>query len=84
MASGAGQHLEPLSIGEKILILRWRKQWQQKQLSKALGIHRNTVGLIERGLLLHPSGTIVQRLAEVLGVPTDFLLKKDKTFGMTD
>jgi transcriptional regulator with XRE-family HTH domain len=84
MAAGAGQHLEPLSVGEKILILRSRKQWHQRQLSQESGIHRNTVGAIERGVLPHPSGEVVNRLAEVLGVTTDFLLKKDKTFGMTD
>jgi transcriptional regulator with XRE-family HTH domain len=81
MASGPGRYLGPLSIGEKILILRSRKQWQQKQLSKESGIHRNTVGWIERGVLPNPSGEVVQRLAEVLGVTADFLLNPERTFG---
>jgi transcriptional regulator with XRE-family HTH domain len=81
MASGAGAYLGPLTTGEKIVILRGRKHWHQKHLSQLSGIHRNTLGWIERGCLLNPSGTIVQRLAEVLGVSAGFLLDPTRTFG---
>jgi transcriptional regulator with XRE-family HTH domain len=76
-----GGNLGPLSCGEKILILRSRKQWRQWELGHAAGIDRNTVGAIERGQLRNPSGSIVQKLAEVLGVTTDFLLNPERTFG---
>jgi transcriptional regulator with XRE-family HTH domain len=76
-----GGNLGPLSCGEKILILRTRKQWHQWELAEAVGISRDTVGVIERGQLRNPSGGIVQKVAEVLGVTTDFLLNPEQTFG---
>lgn len=59
--------------GERIMILRRRKNWTQAQLAKACGLHRATVSQVEVGIKT-TSLKALARIASALEVETSSLL----------
>ncbi|WP_061286399.1 helix-turn-helix domain-containing protein [Leptospira interrogans] len=58
---------------ERFRNLRLQKNLSQEDLGKLVGIHPNHLGRYERGLS-KPSAETLQKLAEVLGVSSDYLI----------
>ncbi|EMI72184.1 helix-turn-helix domain-containing protein [Leptospira noguchii] len=58
---------------ERFRNLRLQKNLSQEDLGKIVGIHANHLGRYERGLS-KPSAETLQKLAEALGVSSDFLI----------
>jgi transcriptional regulator with XRE-family HTH domain len=62
------------SLGERVHIWRRRLGWSQQELANAAKVHRVQISKIERGKAEHVEAETVKRLAQVLGVKTDYLL----------
>lgn len=62
-------------LGKRIRELRVRRKMSQEQLAEAAGLHRNMVGLLERGRR-SPSLATMCRIADALGVHPKQLLTK--------
>lgn len=62
-----------LQVGSRMRVIRKEKGLSQEALAKELGLHRTYVGALERGER-NPSLKVVSRLADSLGVSTDYLL----------
>ncbi|MBU3102945.1 helix-turn-helix domain-containing protein [Clostridium gasigenes] len=62
-----------MKIGEKLLSLRDSKNMKQRELAELAGITEATLSRYENDKR-EPKGEIVSRLAQILGVTTDFLL----------
>lgn len=62
-----------MKIGERIMILRERKGYTQKQLAQRLGISRNAVNLWEMSMS-SPSMESLIELSKIFHVSTDYLL----------
>jgi transcriptional regulator with XRE-family HTH domain len=67
-----------MNFGERIALLRRRQGMTQKELGEESDVHPNTIARLERGRLTDLPGSMVARVARVLGTSTDFLL------GLTD
>jgi len=65
-----------MKIGERIMILRERKGYTQKQLAQRLGISRNAVNLWEMSMS-SPSMESLIELSKIFHVSTDYLLGLD-------
>jgi len=63
-----------LSLNEKIHILRKRKKLSQKELADAVGVNASNIPHYESGLY-RPSLDILVKIADVLGVSLDELVK---------
>lgn len=63
-----------MTLGERILIQRRRKEMTQRELAQAAELNTNTIARLEQGNLHDLGGKSVVRLANVLGVTTDYLL----------
>lgn len=64
---------QPDTLGQRIRQLRKLREWSQDDLGKKIGSHWQTVARYEKGFVT-PSADTVQKIAEVFGVTTDFLL----------
>lgn len=64
------------SLGERIKKLRRDREWSRQELGNRTGIHWQTITRYEYGSTL-PSADALQKLAEVFGVSTDFLIFGD-------
>lgn len=64
------------NIGEKIMILRERKGYTQRQLAQRLGISRSAVNLWEMSLST-PSIESLISLSQIFHISTDYLLGLD-------
>lgn len=62
---------------KKLRELRSKKGLSQSQLGKLVGLHYLQIGRYERGLS-RPSADALQRLAEVLDAPSEYLLVGDE------
>ena len=60
-------------LGIRIAILRISKGWSQAELARRIGISASAVGMYEQGRR-EPSLGLLVRLAQELGVTTDYLL----------
>ncbi len=60
-------------LGQNVRKLREAKGWSQEDYADRAGIHRTYVSDIERGRR-NPTITVVERLAQPLGVTTGSLL----------
>ena len=58
---------------ERLRALRRQKNLSQTELGKIVGLHYTNYGKYERGLAI-PSSESLKRLAEALGVTTDYLI----------
>jgi transcriptional regulator with XRE-family HTH domain len=61
------------SFSERLFKLRLNKRMTQKELADAVGLSKNHIGRYERGLS-EPSSDSLMRLADVLGVTSDYLI----------
>jgi transcriptional regulator with XRE-family HTH domain len=64
------------NFGQKLRKLRKERGWSQDDFGKRVGIHGRHVGKYEIGQAM-PNAETAVRLAEVLGVSIDFLLRDD-------
>ena len=60
-------------LGIRIAILRISKGWSQAELARRIGVSASAVGMYEQGRR-EPSLGLLVRLAQELGVTTDYLL----------
>ena len=71
---------EPLSetIGRRILAARRQRGLRQAELARAIKISVTALAQIEKGKTPNPSRHVIQKIAQILRVRTDYLL------GLTD
>jgi len=62
-----------MTIGERIAILRGKKNWSQKELGEYIEASRDAVGKYERGEMLPPLD-IASKIAVVFNVTLDYLV----------
>ena len=62
-------------FSDKVKRLRKSKGWTQEELAVQTGLHRTYIGSIERGER-NVSLINVEKIADVLGVPVETLVKK--------
>jgi transcriptional regulator with XRE-family HTH domain len=62
------------SLGERVYIWRRRRGWNQQELADTAKVHRVQISKIERGRTERVEAETVKRLAQALGVKTDYLL----------
>ena len=60
-------------LGMRIAILRISKGWSQAELARRISVSASAVGMYEQGRR-EPSLGLLVRLAQELGVTTDYLL----------
>jgi transcriptional regulator with XRE-family HTH domain len=63
-----------MTLGERLLIVRRRRDMTQRELAKAAGLNTNTISRLEQGDLKDLGGQAIAKLARVLGTSADFLL----------
>lgn len=73
---GAGTVLVTEGFAKRLRDLRQQRGLHQGALAEKVGLHQNQIGRYERGTS-HPSGEALKRLADVLGVSTDYLIEGD-------
>jgi len=61
-------------FGERLRILRLQKNLSQKDVARLASVHHMHYGRYERGLTV-PTAEVLRRLADKLGVTTDYLLQ---------
>jgi transcriptional regulator with XRE-family HTH domain len=72
-------------LGDRIRAMRERYGMPASVLAKRVGISRQQLHMIEGNKTLDPGALTVLRIADALGVSTDYLLKgKRKTRRLTD
>lgn len=62
-------------FGQRLRELRRQKNITQIELAKRVGITHTHIGRYELGTAKKPSADTIQRIAEVLGVSSDYLLE---------
>ena len=62
-----------MMFGMRIALLRASNGWSQAELARRIGVSASAVGMYEQGRR-EPSLDLVVRLANELGVTTDYLL----------
>lgn len=65
-------------LGLRIALLRTVHNWSQAELAQRIGVSTSAVGMYEQGRR-EPSLDLVVRLAQELGVTTDYLLLGEST-----
>lgn len=70
----------PRAIGERVRAFRRQQQLAQKELAARVGVHPGPMNNIEQGRHV-PSGRMLIKLADVLGVSVDALLGRDDDGG---
>ena len=68
------------SLGERLLLSRRRARLTQRQLQERAGVGLNTITRLEQGRTRQVSTAVLLRLAEALGVSTDYLLGRTQTW----
>ena len=66
--------MEPLTLGERIALLRRRHHLTQQQLATQLGVTQTQIHRLETGFITDPHISQVKSLAQALGVTTDWLV----------
>jgi len=64
-------------LGKRVLLRRRDLSWTQKELAERTGISANTIARLERGGVQDLRGNAIVRLANALGVSTDYLLGRE-------
>lgn len=66
-----GRPVKPVEDPEAspVAVLRTKRGWSQQDLAEAVGIHRNTVGRIERGERKGIKLEVFEKIASALGCP---------------
>lgn len=63
-----------MPFGERVLIMRRRRDMTQRALAQAASLNTNTIARVEQGNLKDLGGQSVARLARALGCSADYLL----------
>ena len=63
-------------LGLNVQRIRRQRSWSQEELAFQSGLHRTYISGIERGVR-NPTVSVLERLAEALGVPAAALLEVD-------
>jgi transcriptional regulator with XRE-family HTH domain len=63
-----------MELRHRILIARREKHMSQEELARAVGISANTMARFERGEIGDIKAKVLGRIAQILGVSTDYLL----------
>src|SRR2546429_5820521 len=71
--------VQTMTLGERVLIWRRRRNLTQQALAEAVGIAKNTIARLEQGGITDLRGQVIARLAQALGVSTDYLLGLDES-----
>ncbi len=61
-------------VGTRLRNRREALQVSQRELARRIGVRQATISDIERGQLKNPGINIIRRLAQILGVTTDYLI----------
>jgi transcriptional regulator with XRE-family HTH domain len=64
----------PLTLGERVLLWRNRQRLAQKELAPRININPISLSKIERGVVQELEASTARKLAQALGVKTDYLL----------
>ena len=64
----------PLTLGERVLLWRNRRRLAQKELAPRININPISLSKIERGVVQELEASTARKLAQALGVKTDYLL----------
>ena len=75
--------MEPLTLGERIALLRRRHGLTQQALAEQLGVTQTQIHRLEKGLITDPHMSQVKALAQALGVSTDWLVGLRETVDET-
>lgn len=67
-----------MGVRDRVRALRDKKGWTQNHLADVSGIPQPTIWRLEKGIIRNPKSSVVQRLAETLGVSADYLLRDDE------
>lgn len=73
MLSKEDNNIKQNDFSHRFRLLRKQRNLSQAQLGKIVGIHYTHIGRYERGLS-KPNSETAKRLAEALGVTTDYLI----------
>ena len=68
-----------MTLGERVLIYRRRRNLTQKGLAEAVGIAQNTIARLEQGRITDLGGQVIAKLSKVLKVSADYLLGIDES-----
>ena len=52
---------------------RKKRRWTQRELAEMVGVNQMTISLIESKKVKNPSWALVYRIAEVMGLPPEFI-----------
>ena len=63
-----------MTLGEKVHLWRKRRKMTQKQLAEKITINPISLSKIERGVVTELEASTLRKLAQALGVKTDYLL----------
>lgn len=63
-----------IAFGQRIKELRLERNWSQEFLAEKAGMHRNYIGMIERGER-NPSLSNIERLAQAFGISLSALFQ---------
>jgi len=66
-----------MTLGERVLIYRRRRNLTQKELAEAIGIAQNTIARLEQGNITDLRGQVIAKLSKELKVSADYLLGID-------
>ena len=72
--SKVGNKMEKNGFSKRIRELRRQRNLSQSELGEIVGLHVTHIGRLERGTS-RPSADALKRLAEALGVTTDYLIE---------
>jgi transcriptional regulator with XRE-family HTH domain len=68
-----GHKMEPLTLGERIQLMRRRRALTQHQLARCMGVAQSEIVRLETGLVKDPHFSRIIALATALEVTTDWL-----------
>ncbi|MFY0544722.1 helix-turn-helix domain-containing protein [Brevibacillus sp. H7] len=63
-------------VGQRIRVLREKREWTQIQLAEKLGIHNTVLSRVESGEKKSVDDSLISKAADIFEVSTDFLLGK--------
>lgn len=63
-----------MTLGERVKFIRDRHGWSQNELSRRSGVRQALISELEAGKKLDTTGWVLRRLADALGVTTDYLV----------
>lgn len=67
-----------MELSRKLVLLRQKRGWSQIDLARATRIPQPTICRLESGDIKQPKMMTLVRIAEALGVSTDYLASEDE------